>query len=82
MQFFHQTPGLEVRIPFGFHQPGRMSTETPFSQDPSGIGTTFHRQQQQPVPWRSSGTRWATYHLFLTVNIALRGFYLDCHAGE
>jgi hypothetical protein len=29
--FFHQTPGLEVRIPSGFHQPGRMSTETPFS---------------------------------------------------
>jgi hypothetical protein len=26
MQFFHQTPGLEVRIPPGFHQPGRMST--------------------------------------------------------
>jgi hypothetical protein len=29
--FFHQTPGLEVRIPSRFHQPGRMSTETPFS---------------------------------------------------
>ena len=55
MQFFHQTPGLEVRIPSGFHQPGKMST-----QDPSGNGTTFHRQQQQPVPWRSSGTHWET----------------------
>ena len=91
--FFHQTPELEVKIPSGFHQPGRISTETPFSQDPSGIGTTVHRQQQQPVPWRSSGTHWSTYHLpsswpcrkdsrlFWTVNITLWGFYLDCHAG-